>query len=281
MSGFNQDNKTVSGFGDEWERFDQSDIDSDELRNLFSAYFKIFPWETLGSDAEGFDMGCGSGRWAKLVAPLVGTLHCIDPSSAIHVAERNLSKFTNCIFHQAGVSERVLPEKSMDFGYSLGVLHHIPDTQLGIRECVRMLKPGAPFLVYLYYNLDNRNFVYRSLWKLTDYFRRVVSKLPHNGRYLVCQALAVSVYWPVARFALVLERCGLAASKVSSLPLSYYRDLSFYTMRTDALDRFGTFLEHRFSRQEIQDMLEAEGLVDVHFSETAPYWCAIGRRGVE
>ena len=39
--------------------------------------------------AEGFDMGCGTGRWAKFVAPKVGKLHCIDPSNAIVVAKKN------------------------------------------------------------------------------------------------------------------------------------------------------------------------------------------------
>ena len=45
---------------------------------------------------------------------------------------------------------------SMDFGYSLGVLHHVPDTLAGIKACAKALKPGAPFLVYLYYAFDNR-----------------------------------------------------------------------------------------------------------------------------
>ena len=44
----------------------------------------------------------------------------------------------------------------MDFGYSLGVLHHIPDTCAGIKACARLLKRGGPFLVYLYYAFDNR-----------------------------------------------------------------------------------------------------------------------------
>ena len=47
-------------------------------------------------------------------------------------------------------------------------------------------------------------------------------------------------------------------------------------MRTDSRDRFGTPLEQRFSRQEIQVMMEAAGLGEVRFSERAPYWCAVG-----
>ena len=85
--------------------------------------------------------------------------------------------------------------------------------------------------------------------------------------------LAVLVYYPLARFSLLAERMGLA---VASIPLSYYRNHSFYTMRTDSRDRFGTPLEHRFTRKEIAEMMDAAGLGNVRFSERAPYWCAAG-----
>ena len=48
-------------------------------------------------------------------------------------------------------------------------------------------------------------------------------------------------------------------------------------MRTDALDRFGTKLEHRFTKNEIKEMMKASGLEDIIFDEqNAPYWCAVG-----
>jgi len=62
------------------------------------------------------------------------------------------------------------------------------------------------------------------------------------------------------------------------MPLSYYRDRSFYVMRTDALDRFGTRLEKRFSRAEIESMMSAAGLGTIVFREGAPFWCAVGSR---
>ena len=63
---------------------------------------------------------------------------------------------------------------------------------------------------------------------------------------------------------------------VGALPLSYYRRCSFYTMRTDARDRFGTPLEQRFSRAQIRTMCTAPGLMDLRFSPRAPYWCVVG-----
>ena len=267
---------TVDGFGDEWTRFDQRALPPAELKRAFEQYFSIFPWDQLPANAEGFDLGCGSGRWAACVAPRVGTLHCIDASSdALRVARANLGSETHCRFHHASVDSIPLADASMDFGYSLGVLHHVPDTQEGIRECVRKLKPGAPFLIYLYYRFDNRPSWFRNLWAVSDLSRKVISRLPARARQGVTDIIAASVYVPLARLSRALDRLGVA---VSNMPLSAYRDASFYTMRTDARDRFGTRLEQRFTRSEIFEMMERAGLERITFREDVPFWCALGFR---
>ncbi len=270
----NLDARTVEGFGDEWSRFDQSTLSDAELNEVFSSYFRIFPWESLPEHAVGFDLGCGSGRWGKCVAPRVGFLHCIDPSpDALEVAKKNLSGFTNCEFHLASVDRIPLTDASMDFGYSLGVLHHVPDTVAGIAACTRLLKPGAPLLLYLYYAFDNQPPWYRGVWRLSDVVRRLVSPTPMWLRYMASQLLAALVYYPLARSSLLLERLG---KDVRSMPLSIYRRKSYYMMRTDALDRFGTRLEQRFTADQITGMMQAAGLDRIVFSDRPPYWCAVG-----
>jgi ubiquinone/menaquinone biosynthesis C-methylase UbiE len=271
----NIDAPTVKGFGDEWGRFDQSELNNEEAQRLFSLYFKIFPWDDLPKDAKGFDLGCGSGRWAKMVAPIVGRLHCIDPSSALEVAKRNLFKFDNCEFHSASVDDMPLVDRSMDFGYSLGVLHHIPDTQAAMSACVTKLKYGAPFLVYLYYAFDNRPVWFRAIWRLSEMLRYGISRSPYKIRYVISQFIAGLVYLPLARLASIGEKIGF---DVNNMPLSAYRNLSFYTMRTDSLDRFGTRLEKRFTREEITKMMEDAGLENIKFSAELPFWCAVGSR---
>lgn len=268
----NIDEAVVSGFGDEWSRFDQSALCEDELDRMFDNYFSIFPWERIKPDAVGFDLGCGSGRWARRVAPRVGKLILIDPSDAIEVARRNLAEAENCEFHRAGVEVMPVENGSCDFGYCLGVLHHIPDTEAGLKRCVEKLKVGAPFLLYLYYRFDNRPAWFRAIWKMSDLIRRGVSRLPHGLRFLVSQVFAAVVYFPLARFSLLLEKAGV---DVSQVPLSQYRRNSFYTMRTDALDRFGTSLEKRFTRSEIHDMMQAAGLDQIIFSDKS-FWTAVG-----
>ncbi len=247
-----------------------------ELERLFGQYFRMFPWKSLPVAAEGFDLGCGSGRWARLVAPRVGKLHCIDASpDALAVARAALADFPGCRFHLASVNSLPLAAGAMDFGYSLGVLHHLPDTRAALAACAAKLKPGAPFLAYIYYALENRPAWYRALWRLSDLVRQVLSRAPFPVRRSLADAAALGIYWPMATAWGLLERTGL---DVSGLPLAAYRYRSFYSMRTDALDRLGTRLERRFTAAQIRGMMEDAGLERVAFSDAPPFWCAVGYR---
>lgn len=271
----NADERTIAGFGHQWATYRQ-DREEEEMLRLFERYFSLFPWERVGPDAVGFDMGCGSGRWAKFVAERVGKLLCVDASAeAIEVARDNLKGKDNVEFVVGSVGDDLMPEGSMDFGYSLGVLHHVPDTRAALAACVKLLKPGAPFLVYLYYSMDNKPGWYRAVWKVSGLLRWTISRLPIGLRNVVTEAIALTVYWPLARLARVLDRFGL---DVKNLPLNDYKDSSFYRMRHNARDRFGTPLEQRFSRKEIEEMMTNAGAERIAFREGPPYWCALGFR---
>ena len=277
MPAVNFDERTVTSFGREWAAYDQKKLLGDGLTHRrFQEYFSIFPWESLPENAVGADVGCGSGRWAAFVASRVGTLHCIDASEqALGVARNNLADWANCQFHHASVGAMPIDPGSLDFCYSLGVLHHVPDTLAGIKACVRLCKPGAPFLVYLYYALETRPWWFRAIWRVADGVRRSIAAMPYWAKRVCTEAIAATIYWPLARLSALVEWVGM---KPDSLPLSWYRDKPYYTLRTNAFDRFATSLEQRFSRAQIESMLREAGLKNVRFSEQAPFWCAVGRR---
>ena len=75
-----------------------------------------------------------------------------------------------------------------------------------------------------------------------------------------------------------LKLVGVKKRTRQNIPLQVYEDQSFYVIRNDSLDRFGTPLEQRFSRKQIQTMMEQAGLTDILFSEKTPYWHAIGKK---
>ena len=97
--------------------------------------------------------------------------------------------------------------------------------------------------------------------------------MPFGLKKIVTELIAIFVYFPLAKMAALFEWLGF---NVESFPLSVYRHHSFYTMRTDALDRFGTRLEQRFTQSQIIEMMENAGLENIKFSQTFPFWCAVG-----
>ena len=269
----NLDINTVKSFGDEWSRYDQAELKYEEAEKYFNDYFAVFPWEMINTNSVGFDMGCGTGRWARLFADKVKLLNCIEPSKAINVAKKNLADKKNLCFIKGNVNNSGLKLNSQDFGYCLGVLHHIPDTQGAINSCVKLLRPGAPFLVYIYYFFEDKPGWYKKIWICSNIFRKLISKMPRRLKQLSTDLIALTIYFPMARFSKILEKLSIPLNKI---PLSYYRNSSFYTMRTDSLDRFGTPLEQRFRKSKIQDMMNKAGLKDINFSNSAPYWCCVG-----
>lgn len=269
----NIDKNVVRDFGSEWNKFNYRE-NNHELKNIFNDYFSIFPWEMLKKNSVGFDMGCGTGRWARLIAPRVGKLYCIDPSNeALNEAMVNLKNLENCYFECCDIESSSIPNNSQDFGYSLGVLHHIPDTELALKSCINKLKSKAPFLAYFYYSFDNKPSWYRFIWIISDLVRKIISKSPFRIKYIMSQMIALLIYFPLARFSFFLN---LMKFKTDNIPLNYYMDKSFYIMRTDALDRMGTQLEKRFSKKEIQKMLSDAGLEKIQFSNRMPFWCVVG-----
>src|SRR5215471_2864471 len=220
----NVDLKTVEGFGKEWGRFTQREMSDAERAEVFSKYFSLIDWSRKPSRA--LDMGCGSGRWDLLVAPLVAQLVAADASpEALSVARQNV-ELPNVSFVEATAETLPFPDGYFDFIFSLGVLHHVPDTQGAIDALTAKLSSGGALLLYLYYAFDTRPGWFKMLWKISDWIRRLVCRLPFPLRYGFSQVVAVFVYWPLARTAKYLP-------VPESWPLKFYANRSFYFMRTD------------------------------------------------
>ena len=167
----NIDKKTVESFGEEWSKFNSfSDVD---LNVTGDEYFDIIP-DHIYKDKKVLDAGCGTGRWSKYISAKASEIEAVDPSAAVFSAASVLQDCDNARVSQASIANLPFADNSFDFVFSLGVLHHIPDTQNAMSKCVHKVKPGGFFLVYLYYSLDNRGVLFRSI-PLT--FKKLVSPL--------------------------------------------------------------------------------------------------------
>lgn len=268
----NRDEKTVASFGDEWEKF--STFSENEIQVAGDQYFDVLAGEDL-QQLTALDLGCGSGRWTRYLSNKVRFIEAVDPSQAVFSAAHTHQDLKNVRWTQSGVDELPFADGSFDLIVCLGVLHHIPDTAGALKKATAKLKPGGRLLLYLYYSLDNRGLGYRSLFFLSNIIREVISRLPGALKRFVCDAIAALVYWPLVTLARALKPLTSAYKK---LPLAYYSDKTFRIMRNDALDRFGTPLEQRFSKSEIDQMLKAANMERITFSEGEPYWHSLSTK---
>ncbi len=267
-------NKTIKDFGDEWEKFDNNNVTNKELKKIFNSYFDIFPKKLFNSRSIGIDLGSGSGRWAKYIIPKVRKLYLLEPSlKALKISKKRLQKYKNAEYLNIEIKELSLKNNSLNFAYSLGVIHHLEYPVKCFRIINKKLKKKSPFLVYLYHNFENHSKLYRLIWKLSEILRKFICKKSFFTKSILCEIIALLIYFPLAKISYFLNLLNI---DVKNIPLSIYKDKSFYIMRNDALDRFGTKYEKRYSTESIISLFNRTGFNNIKVSTTEPYWCVIG-----
>lgn len=107
----------------------------------------------IGPGRRGLDIGCGQGWYlahlATLGYPMTGndlTMGQIERARAYC-----RSRGVEVELHAAPAERLPYPDASFDFAYAINVLHHITDLDVRARafdEILRVLKPGAPFIVF-------------------------------------------------------------------------------------------------------------------------------------
>ena len=270
----NIDQGVIDSFGHEWATFDYGETETAEALNaqfdVYCAPIDLSHFDPKNSIAA--DFGAGSGRWAARLLPNFSLVYALEPSDgASKVLQNKFSDEAKIKVLQETVGANSIPLESLDLAMSLGVLHHIPDTGLAIKDVSLRIKPGGTFLCYLYYSLENKPTFYKLIFKAVDGVRRVISVLPQRIKQLVTSTIAALIYWPLARFSKVLNKFGV---NTSNIPLHHYADMPFVMLANDALDRFGTSLEQRFSKAEITEMLRAADfdIATLKFSDKEPFW---------
>ncbi|MEO6220339.1 MAG: class I SAM-dependent methyltransferase [Ginsengibacter sp.] len=275
INGKNIDKKVVNEFGEEWLKF--SHFTDKRIKEAAEEYFDIINENIVNQYTYALDIGCGTGRWTKYLSSKAGFIEAVEPSDAIFAADKLLREIDNVRLTRASVDTLPFADETFDFAMSIGVLHHIPDTQQAMIDCVKKVKRGGHFYVYLYYNLDKRGFLFKTLFRISDIVRSIVSKLPGRIKKIICDILAVTIYLPLVFWVRFLMFIGLR-KLAKEMPLSAYHNKSFFIIRNDSLDRFGTRLEQRFSEKDILEMMKHAGLTDILISPGVPYYHAIGKK---
>lgn len=175
-------------FSFEWNTF--HDVQIDILNNTEESEKRFI--ETTGftgSDVKGrlfLDAGIGAGRFAEIVSRWGGEVIGVDLSYAVDASYKNIGGRQNVHIVQADIFNLPFKTETFDHMYSIGVLHHTPDTRKAFGALVPFLKRGGAFAVYIY----ERGLYHR----YSDLWRKITVKLPVKIIYII-SAVAIPLYY--------------------------------------------------------------------------------------
>jgi SAM-dependent methyltransferase len=250
----NEARRTQASFGYEWTEFNDPEPSG---QTNFQDYFAGLDLESLKGKLV-LDAGCGMGRHARETGKYAGIVVAVDFSAAVDQAARNTASQKNVQCIQADLTRLPLRNESFDFVYSLGVLHHIADTEGALRGLVAKLKKGGQLRVYLYWKREGM-----SGWLLScvSAVRLVTTRLPFPVLKFLCWVLSVLLFVGV----IVPYRAALALGirSLEAWPLFVYTKYPFQVLYNDQFDRFSAPIEKRYSPEEARQLLTSVGLTDV------------------
>jgi len=136
---------------------------------FFASSRAYMPWRDLPFDREipyenlpyldVLEIGVGQGTHANLIAPRAKSFTGIDITEpAVEATRRRLERLglKNAKALQMDAEEMTFPDKSFDYIWSWGVIHHSADTRRVLEQMHRVLRPGGRANVMVYH---------RSFWK--------------------------------------------------------------------------------------------------------------------
>jgi ubiquinone/menaquinone biosynthesis C-methylase UbiE/uncharacterized protein YbaR (Trm112 family) len=161
--------RTQTSFGRQWLRYDVQTTDEDKQTFENKTGFRL---DQL-SGMKVLDAGCGGGRYAFVTGSADAHVVAVDISLAVEKTRELCSSMENVQIVQANLMTLPFLKYSFDRIYSIGVLHHTPDTRKAFESLVCYLKPGGQISIWLYPKWD-------PLRETTNRFWRWFStRLPH------------------------------------------------------------------------------------------------------
>lgn len=261
--------QTIKDFGEQWTAFRENKgyyASVELLKDIIAPL--VNPDEIQGRRVA--EIGSGTGRIVNMLLG-AGAAHvlAIEPSAAYDVLKENTKDQTDRLTLLKATGEQIPPSGDLDYVFSIGVLHHIPEPEPVVRAAYQAVRPGGKLCVWLYGKEGNRLLL--SFWLP---LRWITKRLPHVG----LMAMVWFIYIPL--------RIYMAMCRVLPfLPLRRYllNVLGKFdppTMRWCVIyDQLNPAYAKYYTRDEAHALLASAGFQDVQIYHRHGYsWTVVGTR---
>lgn len=260
--------QTISDFGDQWGRFtdNQGWYGSTELfEDIVTPLLEV----KCLDGAKVAEIGSGTGRIVGMLLDTgVDHVYAIEPSSeAFRSLSQNVQRMPRQD-HVTAINKRGddwRTSKELDYVFSIGVIHHIPDPRPVLQNAFSALHPGGRLFLWLY-GYEGNEFYVRTVGLL----RTLTTRVPH-----FCLNIIVELMY----FLLV---CYRHVSKIRRLPLHDYIEnvlwpISPQKRKLVIYDQLNPAYAKYYRKDEAVQLLRSAGFVDIRIHHRHGYsWSIMG-----
>ena len=166
--------RTIADFGQQWTAYRDNRGYYGSLEMFRDMFGPLLSPEDLAGRRV-LEIGSGTGRIAgMLLAAGVAHVTAVEPSAAFDVLSENLRPHADRVTLLRLAGDAVPPGADVDYVFSIGVLHHIPDPDPVVRAAYAALRPGGRMAVWVYGREGNAFYL-----ALLTPLRAVTRRLPH------------------------------------------------------------------------------------------------------
>ncbi len=266
MSLVHGDGRTIKDFGEQWLRYPDNEGYYGSLE-LFSDILSPFlkPEELRGCSVA--EIGSGVGRIVNMILRS-GAKHviAIEPSEAFEVLLSNIlePQKVTCL---RVTGDELPPSASLDYVFSIGVLHHIPDPKPVVKAAFRALRPGGGFFIWLYGKEGNRLYL-----GLLNALRIITRNIPH----FILASLVEIIYWPLILYLIL---CHVLPLPLRGYMRSVLEKMSPEKRRLIIYDQLNPSYAKYYTRQEAEKLLVDGKFENVRVHHRHGYsWTVIGTK---
>jgi SAM-dependent methyltransferase len=238
----------VGSFSFEWNTHNQTQLDVIRGDNSSEEQF-VQKTGFRPQDLRGrliLDAGVGAGRYADVASRWGANVVGVDLSYAVEASHANFADRPNVFIAQADIGSLPFQDGTFDCIFSIGVLHHTPDTRAHFLRLVPLLKPGGTIAIWVYPR--EGDYIVRSEWI------HFVNKIPPRMFYKWCRWF---VPWAQAR----LDNPWVGAvRRVFPFPTE---GLGIENDILDTFDGYSPRYHGIHSPEEVEEWFRAAGLDDI------------------
>lgn len=250
---FVEENNYSNNFGYQWNRWARIQFEDQNINKPMQGHttemFKSitqFTKEKL-KDKWVLDIGCGPGRFSDISLNMKANVIALDHSSAIDAAKKNFQKKeADILFIQGDAMKLPIKDGSIDYAFTIGVLHHTPSPYKGTKEAFRVIKKGGEFSLRVYPKKGFYTFPSVRFW-----------------RFVFNSLKPIFGYYPPLIYSYFFGSLGYIIGKIW-LPLSYPLRIIFPTVWLkdykwailDTFDAIATSYQSGHSPEEINNWLK-------------------------